>query len=124
MNQAVIDQCVKNTQSLLEDHWEEIQSMRDDEPNEKIKISVSFNICFRGDDQMIQTKIAFGVRKTDALESIINPNQLDLPLQGNGSEPNPLELETITPAKKRARKPTSAVPVATSAYMDGESNPF
>jgi hypothetical protein len=108
MNQAVIAECVSKTQELLQEHWDEIQSIREGEPNEKIKIGIDFNINYRGDEQIIRTKIAFGVRKTDARESVINPNQLEIPFEGNGAEPTDQEVESIKTTKKRGRRPVAA----------------
>jgi|SRR5208282_4423203 len=84
ISEAVITECASKAEELLREHWDEIQSIRHQNPKEKIKISIDYNLEYKGDEQILRTSIGFGIRKTDHRDSVINPNQLEI--FGNGAE--------------------------------------
>lgn len=75
-------QCVADLKGLLEDHWDQIASMKE-ESGGRIKVSAAFLISFKGNEQAVKTTLTFGQRVTESRESIINPDQIDLPLNGD-----------------------------------------
>ena len=98
-----MNQCVADLTGLLNDNWDQIASMKDENEG-RIKISAAFLINFKGSEQAVKTTISFGRMVKESRESIINPNQIDLPLEGaqNGQEPG--EVESTAEPKKTRRK--------------------
>lgn len=107
MDRAIIDECVSRTKEILETEWDEISSMKD-ENDGRIKISAAYLVSYKGNEQAVKTTVTFGRKVSESRESIINPDQLDLPMEGNGQEPGQDELsageaESMAAGKKTRR---------------------
>jgi hypothetical protein len=100
LDKAVIEECMKTTRELLEENWDQIASMKDDNEG-RIKVSAAFLISFKGNEQAVKTTLTYGRRVTESRESIINPDQLEIPF--NGQEPPEMADDIIQP-KKRVRR--------------------
>ena len=99
MDRAIIDQCVKETKAMLEEDWDQITSMREDNEG-RIKVSAAYLISFKGSEQALKTTLTFGRRVSESRESIINPDQLEMPFNG---EQEPEAVQSGDRTKKRAR---------------------
>jgi hypothetical protein len=107
LDKAVIEECLKTTKDLMEEKWDQIASMKDDNEG-RIKVTASYLISFKGNEQAVKTTLTYGLRVTESRESIINPDQLEM---FNGQEP-PGEAESTGGARKRARRGAQAAPEA------------
>ena len=99
MDKAIIEECLKNTRDMLEGDWDQIASMKDENEG-RIKVSAAYLISFKGNEQAVKTTLTFGRRVSESRESIINPDQLEMPF--NGDEPAGEVDATVRP-RKRAR---------------------
>lgn len=106
MNQAIIEQCADNTKSLLNANWDRIESFRNDDSNSRLTIAVEHKLSFRDNEQMVQTKIGFGKRCSDAMESVVNPDQMQMFGNGHTAPPGDstdVPIETKPRGRKRAK---------------------
>lgn len=104
-----MDQCVKDFKELLETNWNEIASMKDENEG-RIKVSAACLISFKGNEQAVKTTLTYGRMVKDSRESIVNPDQIEMPF-ANGehpAEPQPAEAEAEAPPvhKRRQRHAT------------------
>lgn len=76
---AIMEQCISDLTGLLKENWNQIASMKDENEG-RIKVSAAFLISFKGNEQAVKTTVTFGRRVSESRESIINPNQIVLPL--------------------------------------------
>ena len=110
MDKAIIEECLKSTREMLETEWAQIASMKDENEG-RIKVSAAYLISYKGNEQAVKTTVTFGRKVSESRESIINPDQLDLPMgnavMGNGEEPSETEIERAVEARK-ARKAKAA----------------
>lgn len=107
MDRAIIDECVKRTKEILETDWDEISSMKE-ENDGRIKISAAFLVSYKGNEQAVKTTVTFGRKVSESRESIINPDQLEMSLEGNGAEPSDAEVESMAEPKKTRRRARQA----------------
>lgn len=99
MDRAIIEECVKTTRTMLEEDWDQITSMREDNEG-RIKVNAAYLISFKGAEQALKTTLTFGRRVSESRESVINPDQLEMPFNGD-QEPEAVQGSDRT--KKRAR---------------------
>jgi hypothetical protein len=112
MATAIIEECLRSTEELLTEDWDQIESMKEDNDG-KIKVTVAYLISYRGNEQAVKTTLTFGRKVTVSRESIVNPEQMVMfpqgtPDTGNGSEPEEGELDEQT--KKTPKKGAKAAP--------------
>jgi hypothetical protein len=100
---AIMKQCIADLEGLMKENWDQISSMRD-ETEGRIKVGVAFLISFKGNEQAVKTTLTFGRRVSESRESIINPNQIDLPLNGDSVAQEAGEVESSQEPKKPRRK--------------------
>lgn len=105
MNLAIIKQCGENTESLLNSNWDRVESFRNDD-NGKLTISVEHKLSFRDNEQMVQTKVAFGKRFKDAMESVVNPDQMQMFGRdgADSGDHTDVPVESSTRTRKRAKR--------------------
>lgn len=94
---------MSDLEGLMRENWDQISSMRD-ETEGRIKVGVAFLISFKGNEQAVKTTLTFGRRVSESRESIINPNQIDLPLNGDTDVEPAGEVESTQQPKKTRRK--------------------
>lgn len=75
----MVDSCIDNARVLLQNHWSEINSIRE-EQDDRIRISCTWLIAFKGEGNCVKTTLSFGTRKSDSREELIDPSQLELPV--------------------------------------------
>jgi hypothetical protein len=95
-----MERCIADLKGLLEDCWDQIASMKE-ESEGRIKVSAAFLISFKGNEQAVKTTLTFGRRVSESRESIVNPDQSELPLNGDA----PVEqVEATAPPRKTRRR--------------------
>jgi hypothetical protein len=112
MSEAIIKQCADNTAALLSVSWSKVEAFRSDDANGKLSIAIEHKLSFRDNEQMVQTRIAFGKRFKDAVESVVNPDQTDMFRNGDNPVPGDPEsdsIESVDAPKKRVRRGSQAV---------------
>ena len=112
MNRAIVQECVQTTQELLEADWDDIESMRDEQDG-RIKIGIAYLISFRGNEQSVKTTITFGRRVSESRESIVNPDQLEMPLEAPQNADNGEGADKPPKSKKRGVRAAQDAPEAT-----------
>jgi hypothetical protein len=75
----LIELITAQTRSLLEDHWNDIDSYRDGES--EIKLAFSHTLSYAGNERTVKTSISFSHRIKDSLEESINAAQQNLPIE-------------------------------------------
>jgi hypothetical protein len=100
VDQAIMKQCVADLKELLESNWDEIASMKDEQEG-RIKVSAAFLISFRGNEQAVKTTLTYGRRISDARESIINPDQLEM-FEGEPADDEGPEMLVNKPTRRKA----------------------
>ncbi len=83
--QQIIEAIGTHSRNLLNSKWEAIQALRAD-PEKPFPISFQHRLAFRGDKQIVKTKISYGIRESESMETTID-NKAQMQLFGgtNGS---------------------------------------
>jgi hypothetical protein len=104
-DQAIMKQCVVDFTELLESNWDEIASMKDENEG-RIKVAAAFLISFKGNEQAVKTTLSFGRMIKESRESIVNPDQIEMPFsESNGEHAAEPDAEEEKP-KRRQRHAT------------------
>lgn len=83
--QQIIETIGTQTNALLNSKWEAIQALRAD-PEKPFPISFQHRLAF-GDKQIVKTKISFGIRESESMETTIN-NKSQMQLFGTNGHAN------------------------------------
>jgi hypothetical protein len=71
----IIEGLLSLTKMLLNDHWTDIDELRDDG---KIGINVAYRIDYEGKERTLKATISFGKRVSDSREETLDPDQANL----------------------------------------------
>lgn len=99
-----MEQCLADLKGLLVECWDQIASMKEESEGQRIKVSAAFLISFKGNEQAVKTTLTFGRRVSESRESIVNPDQTELPLNGDSSPEEAAQAESTGPPKKTRRR--------------------
>jgi hypothetical protein len=69
-----IDLMLEQTQRLLEDHWDNIQALRDQD--ETFKVNIAYTLRYKALERGVKSTISFGRKLKDAQEQSFSTTQL------------------------------------------------